>query len=189
MNSPQSPTRKTGQAETLPAGDIAFLVVGKLHRPHGVKGEIILEVLTDFPERLQVGTCLYIGPDRLPLRLASRRWHGQSMLVSFEGFTTPEQVGALRNQYACVTAADRPALPEGEYYHHQILGLQAVTEGGRLLGVVSEILETGANDVLVIRPEIGAEVLVPLIDEVVKAINLETGQLLLTLLPGLLADE
>ena len=189
MTSNQSSMRNSSAAGSPPSGGPVFLAVGRLSRPHGVKGEIIMDILTDFPERLKKGITLYVGPDYLPLQLISCRQHGRSLLVSFEGYHTPEQVGTLRNLIASVTSADRPPLPEGEYYHHQILGLQAVTESGEVLGVVREILETGANDVFVILPEDGPEILVPDIDEVVKDIQLEKGQIVIALLPGMLPGE
>jgi 16S rRNA processing protein RimM len=180
--------RNSNAAGSLPSSKPVFLVVGLLRRPHGVKGEIIMDILTDFPERLKKGILVYVGPDYLPLKLSSCRQHGQALLVSFEGYQTPEQVGELRNLFASVPAADRPPLPAGEYYHHQILGLQAVTEAGVVLGVVHEILETGANDVFVIQPATGPEILLPDIDTVVKEIQLEKGQMIIALLPGLLPD-
>lgn len=172
-----------------PSSEPVFLVVGKLRRPHGVKGEIILEVMTDFPERLKAGVSLYVGPERRPVKLASSRWHGQFLLVSFEGYHTPEQVGELRNLFACVLAADRPALPDGEYYHHQLLGMQVITQLGQVLGTIREILVTGANDVFVVRSWEGPETLVPWTDEVVKKIDLEKKQLIIEPLPGLLPGE
>ena len=70
-------------------------------------------------------------------------------MLTFDGYTTPESVGVLRNQILYVRTADLPPLPDGDYYHHQVIGLNVVDEAGRLLGKVTEILETGANDVLV----------------------------------------
>ena len=79
-----------------------------------------------------------------------------------------------------------PDLPAGEYYHHQLLGLQVIDETGKLLGQVSEILETGANDVLVVRPSMGEEILLPAIDPVILQVNLEQGVMQVHLLPGLI---
>jgi 16S rRNA processing protein RimM len=80
------------------------------------------------------------------------------MLIAFDEYRTPEAAGELRNLWVSVTADDRPALDEDEYYHHQVLGLRVVEEDGTLLGTVTEILETGANDVYVIRPDLGPEI-------------------------------
>ena len=83
---------------------------------------------------------------------------------------------------------DNP-LPEGQYYHHQIIGLKVLTQQGELLGTIIEILETGANDVFVIRPSNGREILIPDTDEVILQIDLDKGQMIIHLLPGLLPDE
>jgi 16S rRNA processing protein RimM len=79
-------------------------------------------------------------------------------------------------------------LPEGEYYHHQLIGLKVVSEQGKVLGKVTEILATGANDVYVVRAEIGPEILIPAADEFVRAVDLEHGELQVRLVPGLLPD-
>jgi 16S rRNA processing protein RimM len=165
-----------------------FVAIGKLRRPHGVHGEIIMDVYTDFPERLRPGMQLFAGEARQPLRLTRRRWHQDALLMTFEGFDTPESVGTFRNQVLVVRTADLPPLPEGDYYHHQLIGLQVVDEAGKFLGTVTEILETGANDVLVVRPEIGSEILLPMIDQVVLEIALQDRQIRVHLLPGIL-DE
>lgn len=163
-----------------------FLAIGKLRRPHGVHGEIIMEIFTDFPERLQRGKVVYIGDNHQEISLHSVRPNNTTLLVSFAGYTTPETVGIFRNQIVFVPAVDRPTLPEGEYYHHQIIGLKVITDEGQALGVVNQILETGANDVCVVRPAIGSDILLPLIDPVVLQINLEKGEMLVHLLPGLI---
>jgi 16S rRNA processing protein RimM len=157
----------------------------QLGRPHGVTA-MQMEVLTDFPERLQPGVILYVGPQHQPLRLKSRRWHDRMMLVAFEGYSVREEAAPLRNQLVQVHADDRPPLPDGEYYQHQLLGLRVVNESNQLLGQLVEILETGANDVYVVRDPAGAQVLLPAIDEVILGVDLARGEMRVHLLPGLL---
>jgi 16S rRNA processing protein RimM len=171
-----------------PSTSPVYVAVGKLRRPHGVHGEIIMDVYTDFPERLRPGMQLYAGEVHQPLKLTHRRWHQNSLLVTFEGYDTPESVGELRNMILYLPIDTLPDLPAGEYYHHQLLGLQVIDETGKLLGQVSEILETGANDVLVVQPETGREFLLPFIDSVLLDVNLPAGQIRVHLLPGIL-DE
>ncbi len=181
-------TLPTDAAGSPSPGEPVFLAVGKLRRPHGVRGELQMEVLTDFPERLRPGITLYVGPEHRPMRLRSRRSARQTLIVAFEGCQTPEEASAIRNLLVFVRADDRPPLPEGEYYHHQLIGLRAVTEEGRFLGTVREILETGANEVYVLLPENGPEILLPGIDEVILGIDLEKGELRVHLLPGLVEE-
>jgi 16S rRNA processing protein RimM len=182
-----SQNRITGSPQ--PAGP-TYLAVGKLRRPHGVKGEILMDVLTDFPERLEVGMLLYAGDSHLPLRVRSIRPHDKVLLMAFEGLHTPETVGEHRNQIVYVPAADRPPLPQGEYYHHQLIGLRVVDDTGQFLGSITSILETGgANDVYLVTSLDNRELLLPDIEEVVLNIDLETGEMRVHLLPGLLPDE
>jgi 16S rRNA processing protein RimM len=167
-------------------GEPVFLVIGKLRRPHGLRGEALMEVITDFPERLQAGTPVYVGPEHIRLHIRSVRKQDRQLLVTFEEYSTPEQVGAQRNQYVYVRADDRPELEAGEYYHHQLLNLQVVDENGVTLGKVFDILETGANDVLVVRRDSGPDVLVPFIESLLLEVQIDQGYLRVRLLPGLL---
>jgi 16S rRNA processing protein RimM len=186
--------RNTSQVQTDAAGSLlpsepAFLAVGKLRHAHGVHGEILMEVFTDFPERLIPGVVLYLESGRDKLMMTRCRPHKGGLLMSFEGYTTPEAIGQFRNQILYVRASDRPRLPEGEYYQHQLIGLQVTNDAGILLGEVIEILETGASDVLVIRPDKGPEVLIPIVDEFVKDIDLLNARILVHLIPGILNEE
>jgi 16S rRNA processing protein RimM len=173
------------QAGSPPGGEPAFLVVGKLRAPHGVRGEILMEVITDFPERLQPGVTVLVGEEHQPQRIRSRRTHNKGLLISLEGYSTPETVGVLRNALVYVTTADRPALPKGEYYHHQLLGLRVLDDDGQELGRIIQILTSAANDIYVVRGESGSEILLPAIEEVILEIDLENGLLRAHLLPGL----
>ncbi len=166
-------------------GEPVFLAVGRLGRPFGVQGEIAMTVLTDFPDRLKPNTTLYVGPDHHPLRVQKIRWHSNRLLIAFDGYLTREDVGELRNLWVMVRTADLPPLPEGEYYHHQAIGLQVVDEAGVSLGNVAEILTTGANDVYVVKTGEGRELLLPAIESVILEINLDEGVMLVRLLPGL----
>jgi len=152
-----------------------FLVAGKLRRPHGIHGEIIMDVLTDFPERLRIGATVYLGPEYRPHKFKSMRGQDKGMLVSFEGYASREEVGLLTNQYVYIKNRELPELPEGEYYHHQLVGLRVVDESGEFLGMLEEILETGANDVYLVRSGEGAELLLPAIEPVVLEVDLERG--------------
>jgi 16S rRNA processing protein RimM len=174
---------------SLLPGEPAFLAVGKLRHAHGVHGEILMEVLTDFPERLIPGAILYLGSESEQLRLTRCRPHREGLLMTFEGYTTPEEIGQFRNQILYVKAIDRPPLAEGEYYHHQLIGLHVATDAGVSIGTVTEILETGASDVLVIRPETGPDVLIPIVDAFIQNIDLTHREITAHIIPGILAEE
>jgi len=179
----------TDQTTGSPQGEPLFLAVGRLGRPHGVRGEVVLILLTDFPERLQPTAEVFLSEEHVPVQIRSRRENQNHLLLKFDGYDTPEAVAELRNQLLFVRADDRPVLPEGEYYHHQIIGLQVIDEQGKSLGEVTDILSTGSNDVYIIQPESGPEILLPATEEVILDINLELGHIRVHLIPGLLPGE
>jgi len=181
-----SQNRVTAATGSPTVGEPEYLVVGFLRRPHGVKGEMLMDVRTDFPERLKTGVTVFVGEHYQPMVIASRRAHAAGMLLRLRGVKSPEDAGQYRNTPVYVRAADRPALPEGEYYHHQLIGLNVITDDDRDLGSLVDILETGANDVYVVRAEDGNEVLLPAIPSVVLEVRLADRQMRVHLLDGLI---
>ncbi len=145
-----------------------------------------MEVITDFPERLVKGTRVYVGPSHALLTINQTREHAEGLLIQFVGIDTPEAAAALRKQLVFVRASDRPGLPEGMYYHHELLGFEVVTEDGKVIGSLREIVQTGANDVYVIADSGGGEVLVPAIASVVINIDRKGRQIRIREMPGLL---
>jgi len=172
-----------------PAGEPVYLVVGFLRRPHGVHGEIIMDLHTDFPDRLETGKTLFIGESHRPVSLANIRTHAKGMLVQFNGVETPEEAGLFRNQWLFVKTTEVPPLPEGQLYQHQLYGLEVVEENGRPLGLLTEIIETGANDVYVVTDSGGREVLLPAIPAVILDVDLGRRLMRVHLLDGLIPDE
>ncbi|MBE0696179.1 MAG: 16S rRNA processing protein RimM [Anaerolineaceae bacterium] len=158
-------------------GGPVFLAIGFLRRPHGIKGEIVMDILTDFPERIRTGKKVYVGDEHEPLEIVSLRSHDRALLIRFAGFQTPEEVGRLRNQSVFSKAAELPQLPEGEYYHHQLLGLAVIDEQGKELGILEDILETGANDVYLVKSPAGKELLLPALEDVILDVNLERREM------------
>lgn len=171
------------------SGEPAFLAAGKIRRPHGVHGEMVLELYTDFPERLRPKTKIYIGEKYNPMILRSARYHNEGLLLGIEGIDTPEEAGKYRNQVLYVSAKTLPALEEGEYYFYELIGLNVVDEDGYALGELTEIVETGANDVYVVTTASGTEVLLPAIPDVILSVNLDEQTMRVHLLPGLLEPE
>lgn len=166
-------------------GEPVFIVVGKIRRPHGLRGDVLVEVWTDFPERLVPGLRLYVGENHEPLTIEKLRPHNQGLLVLFREMQNPEASGEYRNELLYVQMDEIPPLPEGEYYHHQMLGMRVVTDEGVDLGMVTQILETGSNDVYVVSTSTDGEILLPAIDSVILDIDLEHGKMVVNLLPGL----
>ena len=167
-----------------PDGEPLYLSVGFLRRPHGLKGEIIMDLHTDFPERMKNGRELFVGDKHKPMILANVRPHQKGLLVKFKNVDTPEDAGLFRNQWVYVQTKDVP-LPDGEYYKHELIGLKVVDENGTPLGELAEILETGANDVYVVRDDSGRELLLPNIPSVILDLDVGRGLIRVHLLEGL----
>ena len=168
-----------------PTGEPLYLSVGFLRRPHGLQGEIIMDLHTDFPERMKSGRKLFIGEEYVPMTLTNVRPHQSGLLVKFKDIETPEDVGKYRNQWVFIKAKDAPPLPDGQLYQYELIGFKVVDEHDNPLGTLAEILETGANDVYVVRDDAGKEILLPAIPSVI--LDLDTGRRLLKvhLLEGL----
>lgn len=153
------------------SGEPLYLAIGKLRRTHGVRGELVMDVLTEFPGRFKVGSEVLVGGQHKPYVVSSYRPTGSGALIAFEGLDDCDKAAILRNQVIYGRLEDAPALAEGEYYQHEILGMQVVDEAGKVLGPVTEIIETGANDVYVVQDESGREILLPAIKPVILQID------------------
>lgn len=188
MPARKAPASHTGKSGSPSLGGPVYLAVGLLRRPHGLRGDILFEIYTDFPERIRPGTTIFAGDKHQPLKITRRRPHNNGLILGFEGIDTPDEAGKFRATVAYVPTADRPALPAGEYYHHEIIGLTVVDESGRELGQLTEIIETGANDVYVVKPADGSDILLPALKEVILSIDLSAKTMRVHLLPGLV-DE
>jgi len=168
------------------------LVVGRIGRAHGIKGEVSVEVRTDEPElRLAPGAVLDTDPASAgPLTIATGRVHSGRLMLRFEGVHDRNGAEALRNTLliAEVDPEERPEDPE-EFYDHQLIDLDVVTRDGRMIGRISEITHLPYQDMLVVaRPE-GGEVLIPFVSEIVPEIDLEEQRAVIDPPPGLLDDS
>jgi 16S rRNA processing protein RimM len=157
----------TKNSSGSPDGEPVYLVVGFLRRAHGLRGEIIMDLHTDFPERLRSGRKLFVGEEHKPMTLSGTRPYAKGMLVKFKGVESPEDAGQFRNQWVYVKASDVPSLPEGKLYQHELFGFEVIDDNGNSLGELVEIIETGANNVYVVRNESGKEILLPAIPSVI----------------------
>ena len=162
-----------------------FLAVGRVIKPHGVHGEVRVEPMTARPERFGWLKDIYLG-ERAPRRVGvvSVRYHQGLVLLKLDGYTTRTEAEALRNELLQVPEEEAIPLEEGEYFLHQLLGLEVVTEDERSLGRLTEVLETGANNVFVIDGPDGQR-LVPDIPDVVLAVDVDAGRIVIRPMPGL----
>lgn len=164
-----------------------YLIVGQIVAPHGIRGEVKVRLITEEPEFLQTLETLYVDEAApRPLQVANVRFHRGHALVQFEHITTRSEAERLRGLYVLIPKAWAPPLEEDEYYVHEIVGLRVVTTAGEELGRVVDVLFTGANEVYVVRGGPYGEVLIPAIKEVVRAVDLEAGEMRVELIEGLI---
>ena len=154
-------------------------------RPWGVRGEVKVELLSSNAEALAAGRPVYVGDETRPRDVQSMRVQGRSLVVKLQGSDTPEQAEELRDQILRIAFVVAAPLQPNQYYHYQIIGLSVVTLEGEELGRITEIIETGANDVYVAQGPRG-EVLLPARIEIVKQIDLDAGRMVVAPPPGLL---
>jgi 16S rRNA processing protein RimM len=166
-----------------------LLTVGRIARPHGIHGEVVVIVRTDFPEqRFGVGAVLQTDPTSAgPLTLESVRPHHDRLIVRFAGIPDRTAAEALRDVLLCVDSADLspPADPD-EYLDHQLVGLAAVTPVGEVVGEVVAVEHAPASDLLVVRRPAGQTALVPFVVAIVPEVDLVAGRVVLTPPDGLL---
>ena len=170
-----------------------YLVVGRVLRPHGVRGELRVGILTAYPERLVLHAhFLLAAPDspevvrRYPVE--KMRQHKGVLLLKSGGCDDRNAAEELRGMLVQIPIEDAVPLEEDEYYHFQLVGVTVETEGGERLGQVVDVVETGANDVYVVRGPRG-EVLLPAIDDVVLDLDLESRRMVVRPLPDMLAED
>jgi 16S rRNA processing protein RimM len=164
-----------------------FLAIARVVKPWGVRGQIKLEVLTGFPDQLDRLKRVYLGPHAAPHDVAGFQWHSGELLLQLAGVRDRNAAELLRGQLVQIERHDAVPLQPGEYYEHQIVGLNVVTAEGEPLGQIVEVIATGANDVYVVHGPRG-EILLPARVEVVREIDLGAATMTVSLLPGLLPN-
>ncbi|MBM4466036.1 MAG: 16S rRNA processing protein RimM [Chloroflexi bacterium] len=162
-----------------------YLVIGRVTRPWGTRGEVKVEIMTDFPDRFSLLRKVHLGPEAMAFALESFRLHKGAALLKLEGCHDWAAAEKLRGQLVQIPIEEAVPLEEDEYYQHQIVGLAVWTVGGEYLGTVDEVISTGSNDVYVVRDE-GREVLIPAIEDVVLEIDLSQRRLVVELMEGLI---
>ncbi|MED4523929.1 ribosome maturation factor RimM [Bacillus velezensis] len=167
--------------------------VGKIVNTHGIKGEVRVISKTDFAEeRYKPGNTLYLfaegAEEPIKVTVSAHRLHKQFHLLQFKEMPSLNEVEHLRNMVIKVPEEDLGELEEDEFYFHEIIGCEVVSEDGELIGTVKEILTPGANDVWVVARKGKKDALIPYIASVVKDININEKKIKIHLMEGLI-DE
>lgn len=170
-----------------------FLLLGEILRPHGVRGELRMRILTDYPERIAQMETIQIGDDPnadnvTTYHVEHMRPHLDYGLLKLEGVNTRDEADRFRQLYVMVALEDAVPLEEGEYYIYQLIGLNVQTADGLLVGTLTEVLETGANDVYIVASPTYGEVLIPALDETIVTVDIDSGIMVVNLPEGLLPN-
>jgi 16S rRNA processing protein RimM len=164
------------------------LVVGRIKRPHGVRGDVLVEIRTDTPgSRFTAGAELRTDPaTRGPLTVDSSRPHAGLLIVTFAGVADRMAAEELRGTWLVLDSAELgPTDDPDEFYDHELIGLAALTAGDERLGVVADVLHHG-QDLLVIKREGAGDLLVPFVAAIVPVVDVAAGRLVIDPPPGLL---
>ncbi|MBX3063600.1 MAG: 16S rRNA processing protein RimM [Anaerolineae bacterium] len=177
-----------------------YLQIAKVLKPHGIRGDVRVQVLTGYPERMIDLEKVFIGPapesyraskqdlSRYQITRAARDKNNQ-WLIHLKGIDDRDAAEPLRDMYVFVAIEDAVPLEENEYYLFQLVGLQVQTTEGEALGKLTDVMETGANDVFIVKGEAYGEVLIPVIDGVIQNVDLEAQIVTVALPDGLLSPE
>jgi 16S rRNA processing protein RimM len=167
------------------------LVVGRIGRPHGLRGDVTVHVHTDDPDlRFAAGSALATEPAAAgPLTVVSSRWHSGRLLVTFAGYGDRTSAETLRGTLLVMdSAALGPTADPDEFHDHELIGLDVRTLAGDPVGVVTDVLHQG-QDMLVVEPEEGCQgrqILVPFVAAIVPEVDVGAGRLVIDPPPGLL---
>lgn len=180
---------EAGKAGARSSGSRVEVVVGKVGRPHGLTGDVFIEVRTDEPRR-RFAPGISFTTSSGSLTVHSTRWQGRRLVVRFAEVADRTAAETLRGVELSldVPADERPDDPE-EFYDHQLIGLCACTPNGDPIGEVAQVLHLPAQEVLVVQAPGGQSILIPFVRQVVPVVDLAGRRLTVTDQPGLLRTD
>ncbi|MDO8885364.1 ribosome maturation factor RimM [Candidatus Oleimmundimicrobium sp.] len=165
-----------------------FLTIGKIVGAHGLRGEVKILSLTDFPARFKAGLSVYIyppSPEIDKLKIEWTKGTSKNIILKFNGVDNRKDAEKLKGLLLQVLEENACSLPKGTYWQHEIIGLKVITLNKKFIGYITEIIKTGSNDVYVVKFK-GKEKFIPAIKDVVKEIDLKNKRMVIEPLEGLL---
>jgi|TARA_B110000263_G_scaffold233022_1_gene229558 16S rRNA processing protein RimM len=162
------------------------VVVGIVKGVRGLQGELRIDQMSDVPGRFDGGKAIFLNQKEYII--ASSRYDKNKLLIKFHDIDTREKAEALNGLSLYIDNSSEIELPAGSYFHYQLLGLKVFDDKDSYLGVVKEILQTGANDVYIVGEEGSKDLLLPAISSVIKDIDVPSGNMVVHVLKGLLPE-
>ena len=164
-----------------------YLEIGQIVNTFGIKGMVKVKPFTDNIERFNNLEKIYIKnkSGQTEYKIQEVKYHKNMVLIKFEGIENPEQADLLRNSYLIVDRETEEPLEAGRYYIVDMIGLDVFTDDNEYLGKLEDIYNTGSNDIYVVKNELGKQVLLPAIEDVIKNIDMDNKKVIVHLIPGL----
>jgi len=165
-----------------------LITIGKLIKPFGVKGEMKVESLTDFPDRFKKLHHVYLvspAGKEIACEVKAVRYAGAVPYLLFGGYDSPEKAKVLNGWFLKVPEEETVPLPEGSYYWFELIGMEVFSEGGEKLGTIVDVFETGSNDVYVLKQG-GKETYLPATKEIIKQVDRKAKRMVIHIMDGLL---
>lgn len=164
-----------------------YLEIGQIVNTFGIKGMVKVKPFTENVRRFDKLEKIYIEnkKSRKEYEIEEVKYHKDMVLIKFKGINTLEEANLLRESYLIVDREKEEPLEEGTYYIVDMIGLEVYTEEGELLGKLEDIFNTGSNDIYVVKNELGKQILLPAIGEVIKQIDMENKKMIVHLISGL----
>lgn len=170
-----------------------YVKVGEIVNTHGIKGEVRISNMTDFPDqRFAVGNTLYLEEEEdcyLPLIVTSHRIHKKFDLLTFESYSNINEVLDWVGRNLFIEEDQQSSLEENSFYIHEIMGLDVVDENNNSIGQIQEVQTMASNDVWVVKREHKKDLLLPIIKNVIKSVDVEAGRVVVCIPEGLETDE
>ena len=165
-----------------------YLEIGQIVNTFGIKGMVKVKPFTDDITRFDRLKKVYIENKTVKkeYEIEEVKYHKDMVLIKFKGIENPEQANLLRDTYLLVNREEEEPLEEGTYYIVDMIGLDVYTEEGELLGKLEDIFNTGSNDIYVVKDELGKQILLPAISDVIKQIDMENRKMIVHLISGLI---
>ncbi len=165
-----------------------YLEIGQIVNTFGIKGMVKVKPFTDDIKRFDKLKKVYIENKngRKEYEIEEIKYHKEMVLIKFKGIENPEDANLLRESYLTVDRDSEEPLEEGTYYIVDMIGLEVETEEGEKLGSLVDIFNTGSNDIYVVKNELGKQILLPAIKDVIKKIDMEKRKITVHLIPGLM---
>ncbi len=172
-------------------GNPRFLALGTVRRPHGVRGDLFLELFTDHPERIAALQTVFLasnaeGANAQTFTVSGASQHRNGLILRLEELRNRDQADPFRRWWVLVPIEEAIPLEQDEFYLFELVGLKVVTTAGEVLGLVTDVIETGANDVYVVQGGERGEVLIPAVPHVVLQIDFAAEHMLVEPPDGLL---